>query len=180
MNRITGVFAVTCIFAFSVISDFYSFNLPRLEGGTKSVSGFQGRKVLVTILPVTRTNSTDSLLSVIDSLGTVNNSTLGIIAVPSFEHGFEIEQRDSLLAWYRSKLSDSIVITDGLYTMMSSGTQQSPLFEWLTHKDQNGHFEAEISGIGQKYFINETGELYAVLGPEVKYGGGTVRKMLEQ
>lgn len=180
MNNAKMLTSLAGVSLIVVFSNLYSFTVPTLEGGSKNLSDYQGKKVLITILPTTRTFSTDSLLSVIDSLGTTNTGSLGIVAVPSFENGFTVDQKDSLLSWYRTKLSNSIVIADGLYTNISSGNQQHPLFVWLTNKDQNGHFDGEIMGIGQKYFIDEEGELFAVLGPEVKYGGTTVRKVLEQ
>jgi hypothetical protein len=36
--------------------------------------------------------------------------------------------------------------------------------KWLTNKNENGHFDLDVRGPGQKFFVNEQGKLYSVLG----------------
>jgi hypothetical protein len=50
-----------------------------------------------------------------------------------------------------------------MYTRKSSGASQSVLMQWLTDKTKNMHFNMDASGIGHKFFIAGTGQLFASL-----------------
>ncbi|MFN8250251.1 MAG: hypothetical protein U0V75_00110 [Ferruginibacter sp.] len=157
---------------------FYSFSVPKIEGGNQSINSYQNKMVLIITLPVQQGAGNDSLLHSIDSLGAANNSSLQIIAVPSYEDGFSAANRITLMNWYRSQLNASIVITDGLYTRQSSGSQQHPLFQWLTDKDKNGHLDIDVTGPRMKFFIWTDGILTGVLGAQTKLGGAAMQGLL--
>lgn len=160
------------------INTVYNYSVPKIEGGSQSLSAYQGKKLLLITLPVVQDASADSLLYSLDTLATARTGSLKVIAVPSYEDGFTNEQKIQLNQWYRSKLSDNIVITDGLYTRKSSGNQQHPLFKWLTTMAENEIFDVEISTPGYKFFTNSSGRLYGVLKERSKMWGGSVQKTL--
>lgn len=156
----------------------HDFSVPKIEGGTQSLSAYQGKKILIITLPLSQTVSTDSMLYALDTLATAHTSTLKVIAVPSYEDGYTPAQKSALTAWYRSMLGTGIVITEGLYTRRTSGGQQHPLFAWLTKESQNELFDIDIEGPGYKYFAKGNGQLYGVLRPASKISGLSVQKTL--
>lgn len=155
------------------------FTIITADGSSHSMNEFQGRKIMMVVLPSTQSADDSAYLLRLDSINNANISVLKIITVPSYEDGFTDDTSASLLNWYRSLLDSDIVITQGMQTHKASETQNT-LFAWLTHTEQNGHFDEDITGPGQMYFINETGELYGVFEPQSKWSNKIITKMLEQ
>lgn len=179
MKKQLIAFATGAIFTTLVlINTVYSYSVPKIEGGVQQLSTYQGKKILIVTLPVSRNASADSLLFSLDTLASARVTSLKVIAVPSYEDGFTNAQRAQLKQWYRSKLSSSILITDGLYTRSSSGNQQHPLFKWLTKLAENEAFDVDISSPGCKFFTNSSGRLYGVLKERSKMWGNAVQKTL--
>lgn len=158
-------------------NSIYSFSIP-LNGNSQSLSGYEGKKILVVTLPTVQNAAADSMLYSLDTLSTAHTNTLKVIAVPSIEDGFTEVQASTLNTWYHSKLNSQVLITDGLYTHKASGLQQHPLFKWLTDVNQNTHFDIDAEGPGYKFFTNGNGQLYGVLRPSTKISGNAVQKTL--
>jgi glutathione peroxidase-family protein len=156
----------------------YNFSVPRIEGGTQALSALQGKKLLIITLPVTQSASADSMLQSIDTMATARAAVLQVLAVPSYEDGFTAAQRTALKNWYRSKLSNTVIIADGLRTRKTSGSQQHALFQWLTKAVQNGVFHIDVTGPGHKFFIKPGGQLFGVLLPQSKIWGVSVQRQL--
>ncbi|MBI5370932.1 MAG: hypothetical protein HZA79_02770 [Sphingobacteriales bacterium] len=156
----------------------YQYSVTKIEGGSQSLSSFQGKKILLITLPIVNNASSDSLLYSLDTLGTAHAADLKIIAVPSYEDGFTEAQKSQLEQWWRSKLGGHILITDGAYTRKTSGVQQDPLFKWLTTATQNEVFDIDVEGPGYKFFVSGTGVLYGVLRPQSKISGRSVQATL--
>jgi hypothetical protein len=66
-----------------------------------------------------------------------------------------------------------------MFTHKNSAEQHS-FFAWLTHADANEHFDQDISGTGQTFFINEGGVLYAVFGAESRWSNKILSIVLQQ
>lgn len=164
---ISAIIISTAAFSQSI----YTYSVPKIEGGTQAVSSYQNKKLLIITLPTQQSAGNDSLLHSLDSLRAANAGALQIIAVPSYEDGFTPAAKSSLQTWYRSILNTAIVITDGLYTRKTSGSQQHGLFQWLTNKDKNGHFNNDVTGPRMKFFVWTDGNLDGVLGAQTKLGG---------
>lgn len=156
----------------------YDFSVPKIEGGTQQLSAYTGKKILVITLPVVQNASADSMLYSLDTLATAHSSTLQVVAVPSYEDGFTPAQKSQLEQWYRNKLGTGIIVTDGLYTRKTSGTQQHPLFKWLTDDTQNDMFNIDVEGPGHTFFTKSNGQLYGELVPQLKIWGSAVQKTL--
>lgn len=157
----------------------HNYVVPKLEGGSQQLSAYQGKKILIVTLPLVQDASTDSTLYSLDTLGSANISSLKIVAVPSFEDGYTGSQKNQLLQWYRTKLGNHILITEGLYTRKASGTQQHTLFKWLTSATLNEGFDIDVEGPGYKFFANGNGALYSVLRPHSKISGQSVQRTLK-
>ena len=167
---LTGVVCVESIYNHSVTS---------IEGVNKPLTAYQGKKMLIITLPVQQSSSNDSLLHSLDSLRAVHVGSLVIIGVPAYEDGYNASIKESLKQWYRSILSMDIIVTEGLYTRKTSGSQQHPLFKWLTDKAKNDHFGNDITGPRNKFIVWTDGELIGVLGAPTRIGGSTINDLLQ-
>lgn len=168
------------IAALFFVNTIYSYSVPKIEGGNQALSAYQGKRILVVTLPITQNAAADSMLYSLDTLATANAARVKVIAVPAYEDGFTAAQRAQLKTWYRSKLSTLVIITDGLYTRKTSGTQQHGLFKWLTTVTENQVFNIDVAGPNHKFFAKENGELYGVLLPQSKISGASVQKTLRK
>lgn len=157
--------------------DWHNYSVPKIEGGTQQLSEYNNIRLIIVTLPVQQSPWADSLLYTLDTIATVHAGTHKVIGIPSIEDGFSPEMRATLSAWYRTKLSDEVLITDGIYTRKTS-TLQHDLFKWLTDKSHNGIFDIGPDAAGYKYFVMPDGKLNSVLQPSIPVWGGSVNRAL--
>ncbi len=146
----------------------YDYSVTTIEGQTHTLQEYAGKKIMVIILPVTQTADDSAYLRKMDSVALTNSSRFTLIGIPSYEDGYTDSSLAALQPFYRSLLDTSVVISQGMYTHQSSDSLQSPLFNWLTHVSGNTHYEQEVGGIGQGYYINEAGELTSIIMPPAR------------
>lgn len=172
---------ISCFFLMSsvCVESIYTHSVTSIEGTNKPLNAYQGKKLLIVTLPIQQNPSSDSLLHSLDSIRMVYAGSLVIIGVPAYEDGYTAAMKESLKQWYRSILNMDIIVTEGLYTRKTSGSQQHPLFKWLTDKNRNDHFDEDVNGPKNKFIVWTTGELIAVLGPFTKIGGNTINALLQ-
>ena len=173
-----SIMSLGILISLAISTGIYNYSVPKIEGGSQALTAYQGKKVLVITLPVQQDAAADSMLYSLDTLASAHLSHLAVIAVPGYEDGYAEEMKSQLQQWYRSKLGNYITITEGLYTRKTSGSQQHPLFAWLTHSSQNGSLDVDVEGPGSKFFADSEGKLYGVLGPKMKIGGRLVQRTL--
>lgn len=171
-----AIFLNVSLFISSALSfsDIYSIHITTIDGQDKAMQDFQGKRILITVIPVTKTKSDSAFLRNIDSTSRNYSAELSVIAVPSVEDGYVAGNQADLATYYRGILGSQVTITTGMYTRKQSA-KQDQLFAWLTHSGQNTHFDMDVSGAGQKFFVNAQGELYGVAVP-----GGTLSAKLMQ
>lgn len=157
----------------------YDYSFTKIEGGTQNMTTFQGKRILIVTLPIQQNASADSMLYALDTLAAAHTSNLSVIGVPAYEDGYTTAQQSQLQQWYRSKLGTYITISTGLYTRKTSGAQQHGLFKWLTTDTLNNAFNMDVTGPGQKFFVNSTGGLFGVLAPQSKMWGASVQRTLQ-
>ena len=126
------------------------------------MSYFAGKKLLIIVLPLTATSADSQYLQRVGQVSKTYSDSLNIIGVPAYEYGFTSVSQSAVAQRYASLIGSQVFITSGMYVKLSS-TNQHPLFSWLTHSAQNGVFDEEVKGVGQKYFIDGNGRLYGVL-----------------
>ena len=167
------------LFAGTVATEsIYSYSITSIEGTTIPLTAYQGKRMLIITLPAVQNSVNDSILHVIDSLGTAHADSVVIIGVPAYEDGYFPVRKNELHLWYRGILGNGIVVTDGMYTRKTSGSQQHPLFKWLTDKNKNGSFNEDVSGTLQKFIVDTDGTLSAVLGATVRLSGPAMNSLL--
>lgn len=155
-------FSVTALFLqLSFTDSIYDITITTIDGNKIELSQFKGKKLLIMLLPL---SSQDATVSVKDiaRLQAKYQSSLVVIGIPSEEAGYKMQDADKLKNIYRAA-NANIIITEGM--KVKKGTEQVSLFQWLTNKDMNHHFDLDVRGVGSKFFVDEEGELYAVIGP---------------
>ncbi|HWB27599.1 MAG TPA: hypothetical protein VG738_19115 [Chitinophagaceae bacterium] len=179
MKLLLVILLSTAMAGFSDGGSIYDYSITTIESQTHSLGEYQGKKILIMVLPASQTADDSAYLQKMDSVALANSSGMAVIGIPSYEDGYNDSLLTTLQPFYRSLLDTSIIISQGMYTHQSSDSLQNPLFNWLTHVSGNTHFEQEVGGAGEMYFINEQGELYGVFGPEVRMSTKILNRMLQ-
>lgn len=170
----TGIIALMLL----PVAGLYDISFVTIEGQTGHMSVYQGKKLLIVTLPCTQSPYADSMLFSLDTLASNNSQLLKVLAVPAKEDGFNNSNRETLLAWYRSKLGNHITIMEGANVRKTSGPSQHELFSWLTRVEKNESFDVDADAPGFMFFITGSGTLYGVLRPTSKLWGQSVQRTL--
>jgi glutathione peroxidase-family protein len=154
----TGIFFL--IFSFQ--SSIYDIQVKSVQGNTISMSSYVNKKILVTVINSTAPNA--GRLRYLDSLQNADTS-LKVIAVPAKEFGGI--GNDAALAALHNSLGLQILITKSAFVTRGAGSNQQPLFKWLTNVNNNTHFDTDVEATGKFFIISRTGVLYSILSTEV-------------
>jgi hypothetical protein len=130
-----------------------------------SLQAYQGKRIWLVIAPVSPGSEGLAFLRRVDSIAAADSAWMQTILVPSYEAGYVQDSAHTLMDWYRRALNRNVLLSAPLHTRRSSGTSQDALFRWLTHAEQNGHFDTDDTGAGSMFVIDKTGRQKAVLGP---------------
>jgi glutathione peroxidase len=133
----------------------YEHSFKDLNSRNIHLKDYAGKKILFIILPVSATDSlTDQLKNFVATYG----DKIQVIGVLSQEEERSTNSKVEIKAAYQNT---GIWVTEEMGSRKGEG--QSPLMKWLTNKNENGRFDIDAKGPGQKFFVNEKGRLYAVL-----------------
>lgn len=164
-KTITLVLALWCFT--SMAQSLHSLTIKNIDGNNVNLGSYQDSSILIICLAPVHTN--DSIrIKEIDSLITMYGSKMKMIGVMSIEDGYVDSNKTVIKNLYSSR-GITITLTEGMYTRKSSGSNQSVLLNWLTSKTQNHRFNIDAKGVGQKFFLDKYGKLFAVLSPEVPF-----------
>ena len=168
MKKIIGISLLIAFFAFKNTIGVFDLTIMTPGGEDQSLAAYQGKKMMIVVLPVTQTTADSNLLELLDSLSINYVDSINIVGIPSYEDGFKDDSIGSLITWYRSILGDQFIISGGMSTRKNSA-YQTPLFSYLTNADQNGYFNDDVQGAGEKFFIDASGNLYAISMPDADF-----------
>ncbi|HRG25105.1 MAG TPA: hypothetical protein PLL23_11960 [Chitinophagaceae bacterium] len=170
--------ALVLLLKVTVFSSVYDFSIAGISGETRQLSTYNQKKLLIVTLPTVINEDNSTKLLKLDSLAKARKPDLSIVAVPSFEDGFTVLNKEQLKSWYQGHLDSSVFIADGSYTRKTSLDNQHPLFKWLTKSEQNGNFDLDVQNPFDKFFINSEGQLVAVLGAYIPFSSTSINKVL--
>lgn len=139
-------------------STIYDLDIQTPDGNKISMSNYKGRKIM--IVSVSSDNLKPEDLNFWDSLQT-SNPSLTVLLVPANDLGQAIG--DSTILAIDSSLSTNIILSEGVLVKKAEGQNQDPLLQWLTHSNENTHFNMDVTTTEQIYVVSESGILYAVL-----------------
>jgi glutathione peroxidase-family protein len=144
-----------------VVNSFYDISFQSLDGSVIRTSSYEGKKVVIGV--VSGSAAGVKLVKYLDSVQRADPSMIAI-AIPTGEFDGSVKTQDLR----ELKKNISIVISQPLTVKKTSGAQH-PLFAWLTKSSENNHFNMDVSGEGQLFFISAKGTLYGVLPGNTPY-----------
>jgi glutathione peroxidase len=167
MKYIFSILSLSVFLSFRfTIDDIYNQPLKDIDGNTIQLSGYNDKKILFIVLPVTTQDSAVTPAQ-LTTLANKYAGSLVVVGVPAEEWGFTPAIKAQVKSLYSGQPSN-FILAEGMKVKKSSGEQQSPLFQWLTDKNHNKLFDREVSGTGEKFFVDEEGRLYGVIGKNLQ------------
>lgn len=164
MKKILTGFILAVFFSFSAMAaDFYELSAVTIKGDTLDFSELKGKKLMIvnTASQCGFTPQYEDLQKLYEEYGGPDFEILGF---PCNQFGAQEPGSDEDIDKY---CSDTWGVT---FTMMSKidvkGTNQHPVYAWLTKKSLNGVHDSEVHWNFQKYLINEAGALVGVYGSQ--------------
>lgn len=142
------------------ISSVHEFKVTSLDGGTIDLSTFKGKKILIV-----NTASQCGYTKQYKDLQELHNKykdKLVIIGFPANNFGGqEPGSNEEIRAFCTKNYGVSFPMAAKVSV---KGKDIHPLFDWLTHKSQNGVLDAEIKWNFGKFLIDENGKPIAYFG----------------
>jgi glutathione peroxidase-family protein len=158
------------------LKSIYTIKIRDINGGMVDLGKLKGKKMV--IITVSGKES-DSSLGHLSTLHLKYRDSATFIGVLSKEDGFDDADKQAVKKRFKEYKKLDIVLTEGMYTKKGSANQ-SELMKWLTHKEQNRRFNNDVSGPGQIFFIDEEGELYAVMTAHTSLSNPVIGRIMSR
>ena len=153
----------------------HSFKVKSIEGGTIDFSKFRGRKILVvnTASKCGYTPQYEALEKVYEQY----KDKLVIVGFPANNFGGqEPGSEGEIQEFCKARFG----VTFPLASKVSvKGDDTAPIYQWLTHKHQNGVLDAEIKWNFNKFLLDENGKMIAYFESKVKPDSEEILKYLK-
>ena len=133
------------------------FKVASLDGGTIDFSKFKGKKILV-VNTASECGYTPQYKD-LEALYEKYKEKLVIVGFPANNFGGQEPGSNSEIKTFCTK---NYGVTFPMAAKISvKGDDTAPIYQWLTHKDQNGVLDAEIKWNFNKFLLDENGKLIA-------------------
>lgn len=142
----------------------YSFRVESIDGGVIDFSQYKGKKILIvnTASKCSYTPQYEGL----EKLYRQHKDKLVIIGFPSNDFLWqEPGSNDDIRQFCSSKYDVTFPMAAKIHV---KGFYKAPIYQWLTHKEQNGMENSSVSWNFNKYLINEQGEYVRHFSSDVK------------
>jgi glutathione peroxidase len=134
---------------------FYDFTMKSIEGKEINFSDYKGKKVLV-VNTASECGYTPQFND-LEELHQKYKDKIVLLGFPANNFGGQEPGSNAEIATFCQR---NFGVTFQLFEKSDVvGTNQNPLYQWLTHKEQNGWNDKAPSWNFCKYLINEKGEL---------------------
>ena len=149
---------------FSQTSGFYDFKVKTLEGKEFDFASLKGKKVMI-VNTASKCGNTPQYKD-LEEVYEKYQPNLVIIGFPANNFG---SQEPGTAIEIRNFCTENYGVTFPMMEKISvKGKDMAPLYKWLTSKSKNGILDSEVKWNFQKYLIDETGKLVAVIDPKEK------------
>lgn len=143
---------------------FHDLSATDINGKTVSFSEFKGKKVLV-VNTASECGYTKQYAQLQELYDTYKDKGLVIIGFPCNDFGGQEPGSEAEIAAFCQK---NFGVTFPLMSKISvKGDDMSPVYKWLTSREQNGVLDAKVKWNFHKFLIDEEGRMVA------DYGSGT-------
>ena len=140
----------------------YQFNVQDLSGNAFDFTSLKGKKIMIvnTASECGLTPQYEQLQAVYEKYKEQN---LVIVGFPANNFGSQEPGSNAQIATFCQK---NYGVTFPMMAKISvEGSDQHPLYQFLTQKAKNGLEDSDVQWNFQKYLINESGELVKVVSP---------------
>ena len=141
---------------------FYSLQFQDINGTTINMSSYEGKKVL--IVNIATGSERINQLSSLQQLHQQYQDSLVVIAFPTNTFGNE-HRSDSAIKQFCDSANIGFIVAAKSEVR---GESIHPVFAWLASKIENGYINADAKNDFQKFLIDKTGHVAAVVSPKVK------------
>jgi glutathione peroxidase len=174
MKYVLSLIVLSLLLSFRQAGGIYNITLKNIDGKKIDLNEYKGKKMLFMVLPLS-SNDTTMTISQLSQLQAKYQSTVVVIGIPAEETGFKATDTNKFKMLYKDA-GANFILAEGM--KVKKGGVQSSLFQWLTNKNMNHHFDQDVEGVGSKFFVDETGELYAAMGPRLKLSNPVIDRIL--
>jgi glutathione peroxidase len=152
--------------------DFYSFLVETLDGGTFDFATLRGKRVLI-VNTASKCGFTPQYKELQELWGLVDTSKFVILGFPSNDFGQQEPGSNADVASFCEK--NYGVAFPMMTKVATKGSNQHPVYAWLTQKEQNGVSNAEVRWNFHKFLIDENGQWVESLLSTSSPLGGRIR-----
>lgn len=157
-------------------SNFHDFKIQELNSGKQiDFKEFKGKKVLL-VNVASKCGYTPQYTD-LQKLSTMYGDQLVVLGLPCDQFGGQELDQESLIEEFCSGKYD---VTFPMTTVVEvKGENQHPIYNWLTHKSENGVDDYKVSWNFNKFLIDENGSLIAYFPSKVKPFSDEILQYLE-
>ncbi|MDB5201966.1 MAG: Glutathione peroxidase [Ferruginibacter sp.] len=146
-----------------VTKSIYDFKVESLDGGKIDFSSFKGKKILV-VNTASECGYTPQYKD-LQALYEKYKDRLVIVGFPANNFGGQEPGTNTEIKTFCEK---NYGVSFPMAAKISvKGEDMAPIYQWLTHKDQNGVLDAEIKWNFNKFLIDENGHMVAYFPSKV-------------
>lgn len=146
------------------LKTIFDFKVDALTGGTIDFASFKGKKILV-VNTASECGYTPQYKE-LEALYEQYKEKLVIVGFPANNFGGQEPGTNQEIKTFCEK---NYGVTFPMAAKISvKGDDIAPLYQWLTHKEQNGVLDAEIKWNFNKFLIDENGNMLAYFPSKVK------------
>ena len=139
------------------ISSVHKFSVKSLDGGTINFADFKGKKILI-VNTASECGYTPQYKD-LEALYEKYKEKLVIVGFPANNFGAQEPGSNSEIKSFCTK---NYGVTFPMAEKISvKGDDTAPIYQWLTHKSENGVLDAEIKWNFNKFLLDENGHIIA-------------------
>ena len=141
----------------------YQFPVPALDGSKINLNDYKGKKILI-VNTASQCGYTPQYEG-LEKLYEQYKDKLVIVGFPANNFGAQEPGSNEEIGTFCKK---NYGVTFPMAAKISvKGDDTAPIYQWLTHKDQNGVLDAEIKWNFNKFLLDENGHVIAKFDSDV-------------
>lgn len=144
-------------------SNFYTLQFQDIDGNARSMSQYQGKKIL--LVNIATGSSNVQQLAGLQQLHQQYGDSVVVIGFPSNSFGYETRSNTEIKQFCQNNYGVTFLLAAKSEV---KGAQINPVYQWLTNISDNGISSAPVQKNFQKFLISGTGALIGFFSPTVE------------
>lgn len=155
---------------------FYDFKVKTITGQVYDLAALKGKKVMV-VNTASKCGNTPQYENLEGLYKKYKDKNFVIIGFPANNFmGQEPGTNEQIAEFCQLNYGVTFPMMEKISV---KGSDQHPLYKWLTQEKENGKMDSEVKWNFQKYLINENGELVGIIQPRDKPDSEKVMNWIE-